>query len=101
MGILITVQGRELLLPRRFSIEWEENNYAFDEDSIYGDYSIPIDIPTKGNEEALNFIHEMTSPEREKVLPDACYFENGNLRYTGALAILNVNRLTTTVSFLV
>jgi len=101
MALWINVDGHDLLLPNDFSIEWEENNYCFEDDSVYGDYSIPVEVSTKGNEKAIGFLHELNTPDRVTVLTNATCGDGDNVIYRGSLAVLNVNRLRVSFSFLV
>lgn len=101
MALWIRVNDQDLLLPKNFNIEWEENNYCFEEDSVYGDYTIPVKVPTKGNEAAIKFLHEFNTPDRVKVIEGAICGDGDNILYTGSLAVMNVNRLHVSFSFLV
>lgn len=86
----IQINKQSLVLPSGFSTEWEENNYAFEDDAIFGDHSIPMDLPIHGNEIQINYAHLLNTADKVTIYENALFFDNGQLVYTGRFAITQI-----------
>lgn len=62
VNVSIEINGRRLVLPPKVKLRRERHNPAIEPNKILGEFVHSIDIPVKGNEVALDFIHTIEAP---------------------------------------
>lgn len=100
MSFFLSIAGRVLRLFQGTTAQVRHINPLF-ADGIDDGYSLPIDIPTEGNEEALQHVHVLPLRDRKLLQEQSQIGQDGVALFPGALAILGSTAKVARATFLV
>jgi|GEM_PF-3604955 hypothetical protein len=86
--LYLDIAGTPLLLPATATVDLEHINPLF-ADGIEEGTSIPMEVPTEGNEATLGHVHELSLRERRLRFQDARLGHQGSPMFPGTLHVLS------------
>lgn len=98
--LYLSIDGRPLLLPESTTAQVDHINPLF-ADGVEDGYSLPIEVPSRGNEAALEHTHQLPLRNRKRTFEKAQLGHMGVPLFPGTLHVLSSVEESVRMTFLV
>jgi hypothetical protein len=96
--LYLELNGRQLLLPANTRATVEHVNPLF-ADGLEDSFSLPMELPAEGNEEALKHVHQLPLAERTIEFDNARLGHDGQALFPGKLHVLSTTERSVRATF--